>query len=135
MRSRASSPTRSPPCTIARGPRDAMIVTTPREFRAAYSPERFPATSKPTARAAFLVAPTGFSLAQESASDNRYMAMQERVDAVKASAEHAELAARLRECLPTIVFPGDARTPDAVFPNNVFATVPGKLIVGAMRHR
>ncbi len=26
------------------------------------------------------------------------------------------------------------RTPDAVFPNNVFATAPGRLIVGRMRH-
>ncbi|HEX3895041.1 MAG TPA: arginine deiminase-related protein [Rudaea sp.] len=111
-----------------------MIVTTARDFLAAYSPERFPPTSPPTARAAFLVAPTGFSLAQESAGDNRYMAMQECVDAAKALAEHAELAARLRECVPTIVFPGDPQTPDAVFPNNAFGTVPGKLIVGAMRH-
>ena len=60
--------------------------------------------------------------------------MQERADASRALVEHAELAAHLRECLPTIVFPGDAQTPDAVFPNNVFATVAGKLIVGAMRH-
>jgi hypothetical protein len=111
-----------------------MIVITAKDFLAAYSPERFPPTSPPTARAAFLVAPTGFSLARESAGDNRYMAMQDCVDAAKALAEHAELAACLRECLPTIVFPGDARTPDAVFPNNAFGTVPGKLIVGAMRH-
>jgi hypothetical protein len=111
-----------------------VIVTTARDFLAAYSPERFPPTAPPTARAAFLVSPTGFSLAQESAGDNRYMAMQDCVDAAKALAEHAELAARLRECVPTIVFPGDARTPDAVFPNNAFGTVPGKLIVGAMRH-
>jgi len=32
------------------------------------------------------------------------------------------------------VFPGDPATPDAVFPNNVFATAPGRAIVGAMRH-
>ena len=111
-----------------------MIVTTAKDFLAAYSSERFPPTAPPTARAAFLVSPTGFSLAQESAGDNRYMAMQDCVDAAKALAEHAELATRLRECIPTIVFPGDARTPDAVFPNNAFGTVPGKLIVGAMRH-
>jgi hypothetical protein len=111
-----------------------MIVTTARDFHSAYSPERFPATAPSTARAAFLVSPTGFSLARESATDNHYMAMQECVDASAALTEHAELAARLRECLPTIVFPGDPQTPDAVFPNNVFGTVAGKLIVGAMRH-
>ena len=111
-----------------------MIVTSAAEFLSAYSPERFPAIAPPTARAAFLVAPHGFSLAAESATDNRYMRMEQRTDALRALAQHAELASALRACVPTIVFPGDAETPDAVFPNNVFATVPGRLIVGAMRH-
>lgn len=111
-----------------------MIVTTPAEFLAAYSPERFPLQAAATARAAFLVAPHGFSLAAESATDNRYMAMHENADSLRALAEHAALAAELRSCLPTIVFPGDPSTPDAVFPNNVFASAPGRLIVGAMRH-
>jgi len=111
-----------------------VIVTTSTEFLAAYSPERFPAQGAATARAAFLVAPHGFSLAAESATDNCYMATHENPDSLRALAEHAVLAAELRTCLPTIVFPGDASTPDAVFPNNVFASAPGWLIVGAMRH-
>ena len=111
-----------------------MVVFGAREFLDAYSPDRFPATHSSTARAAFLVSPTGFSLAAESATDNRYMAMRERASAERALVEHAELAAALRTCLPTIVFPGDPSTPDAVFPNNVFGTTPGRLIVGAMRH-
>lgn len=111
-----------------------MIVYSAREFLDAYSPERFPAAYTATARAAFLVSPIEFSLAAESATDNRYMAMQERASAERALVEHAELAAALRTCLPTIVFPGDPATPDAVFPNNVFGTMQGKLIVGAMRH-
>jgi hypothetical protein len=111
-----------------------VIVTTPAEFRAAYSPERFPPSAPATARAAFLVAPHGFALAEESASDNRYMQMSAQADATRALAEHAALAAALRDSVPTIVFPGDASTPDAVFPNNVFASAPGRLIVGAMRH-
>jgi hypothetical protein len=111
-----------------------MIVTTPAQFLSAYSPERFAPTLPATARAAFLVAPHGFSLAHESASDNRYMAMQSGADAARALIEHAALAAALRTCVPTVVFPGDPATPDAVFPNNVFATVPGRAIVGAMRH-
>ena len=111
-----------------------MIVTTPSDFLAAYSPERFPATQAATARAAFLVAPHGFALAAESASDNRYMAMTQSADSLRALGEHAALAAQLHECLPTVVFPGDAQTPDAVFPNNVFGSAPGRLIVGAMRH-
>ena len=111
-----------------------MIVTSPAEFLAAYSPQRFPLHSAATARAAFLVAPHGFALAAESATDNRYMAMDENADPLRALAEHAALAAALRTCVPTIVFPGDPSTPDAVFPNNVFASAPGRLIVGAMRH-
>ena len=111
-----------------------MIVTTPAEFRAAYSPERYPATAPATARGAFLVTPVDFKLAAESAKDNVYMAMRERVDAARALSEHAALASALRELLPTVTFPGDALTPDALFPNNVFATTPGRLIVGAMRH-
>lgn len=111
-----------------------MIVTSPAEFLAAWSAQRFPAEAPATARAAFLVAPHGFALAEESATDNRYMAMTQATDSPRALGEHAALAAQLRECLPTIVFPGDARTPDAVFPNNVFGSAPGRLIVGAMRH-
>ena len=111
-----------------------MIVTTPAEFRAAYSPERFPLHEAATARAAFLVSPHGFALAEESASDNRYMLMDEETDGARALGEHAALAAALRGSVPTLVFPGDPNTPDAVFPNNVFGCAPGRLIVGAMRH-
>lgn len=117
-----------------------MIVTTPADFLAAYSPERFPAVAPATARAAFLVAPLGFTLAEESARDNLYMANSSAAaqtastDAARALSEHAALASALRESVPVVVFPGDATMPDAVFPNNVFATTPGRLIVGAMRH-
>jgi hypothetical protein len=111
-----------------------MIVYSAAEFLAAYSPDRFPATAPATARAAFLVAPNAFSLAEESARDNRYMAMGDGVDPVRAANQHGNLAAALRDSVPTIVFPGDAATPDAIFPNNVFATVPGRAIVGGMRH-
>lgn len=87
-----------------------------------------------TARAAFLVAPEGFARAGESASDNRYMAAAAAFDASRALAEHRGLHGALSGTLPTICFPGDAATPDALYPNNVFATVPGRLVVGRMRH-
>lgn len=87
-----------------------------------------------TARAAFLVAPDGFGLAAESASDNRYMAAADAFDAGRASAEHRALQRALSSELPTICFAGDPNTPDAVFPNNVFATAPGRVIIGRMRH-
>jgi len=87
-----------------------------------------------TAKAAFLVAPDGFARADQSAQDNRYMAGADAFDAARASAEHRELQRALSQSLPTICFPGDPDAPDALFPNNVFATAPGKLIVGRMRH-
>lgn len=97
-----------------------------------------------TARAAFLVAPDGFARAEQSAGDNRYMAQAADFDPGRASAQHRELQRRLSAVLPTICFAGDPDTPDALFPNNVFATgrpdaarQPGgapRYLVGRMRH-
>lgn len=87
-----------------------------------------------TAKAAFLVAPDGFARAEQSAGDNRYMADASAFDAARASAEHRQLQRALSQSLPTICFPGDPEAPDALFPNNVFATIPGRLLVGRMRH-
>ncbi|TBR36784.1 MULTISPECIES: arginine deiminase-related protein [Dyella] len=87
-----------------------------------------------TAQAAFLVSPAEFSLATESAQDNAYMAMQSSTDPLRALAQHAALAQALRTDLPVVTFPGHPATPDALFPNNVFATAPGTLVVGRMRH-
>ena len=87
-----------------------------------------------TAKAAFLVAPDGFVLAAESASDNRYMAEAAAFDAARASAQHRDLQRALSTELPVVCFAGDPATPDAVFPNNVFATAPGRSIIGRMRH-
>lgn len=88
----------------------------------------------PTARAAFLVAPDGFRLAGQSASDNRYMADAAAFDEARAAAEHRALQRALSGALPTISFAGDPEAPDGLFPNNVFATVPGRSLVGRMRH-
>jgi hypothetical protein len=86
-----------------------------------------------TARGAFFVRPDHFALAEESASDNRYMATG-GVDRECALREHEALVEAVERVIPTRVFPGLSDAPDAVFPNNVFATVPGKLMIGAMRH-
>ena len=86
-----------------------------------------------TARGAFFVRPDHFALAAESASDNRYMASG-GVDRELALRQHDALVDAVRRVIPTRVFPGLPAAPDAVFPNNVFATVPGKLMIGAMRH-
>ena len=87
-----------------------------------------------TARAAFLVAPDGFARAEQSASDNQYMAQAGAFDAAGAMAQHRGLHRGLASELPVMCFPGSPDTPDALFPNNVFATAPGRLIVGRMRH-
>lgn len=97
-----------------------------------------------TARAAFLVAPDGFALAEQSAADNRYMADADAFDAGRACAQHRELQRALSQVLPVICFAGDPQTPDALFPNNVFATArpdaradpdgQPRYVVGRMRH-
>ncbi|HEX5664977.1 MAG TPA: arginine deiminase-related protein [Xanthomonadaceae bacterium] len=88
----------------------------------------------PTARAAFLVAPEGFALATESARDNRYMASAADFEPARAMAQHRQLHRALSAQLPVVGFAGDPDAPDGLFPNNVFATAPGRLIVGRMRH-
>ncbi|MEO5565493.1 MAG: arginine deiminase-related protein [Luteimonas sp.] len=91
-----------------------------------------------TARAAFLVAPDGFALAEQSAADNHYMAAASAFNPERAQAQHRNLHRALSQVLPTICFAGDPETPDAVFPNNVFATarIDGKprYVVARMRH-
>lgn len=87
-----------------------------------------------TARAAFLVAPDGFALAEQSAQDNAYMADAAAFDAQRASLQHRDLQRAITAVLPTVCFAGDPATPDAVFPNNVFGTAPGRYILGRMRH-
>ncbi|HEX7370113.1 MAG TPA: arginine deiminase-related protein [Rhodanobacteraceae bacterium] len=87
-----------------------------------------------TARAAFLVAPAADELAAESARDNRYMQIGEAFDVQRARTQHAALAQALRDDIPVVTFPGDPATPDAMFPNNVYATAPGRVIVARMRH-
>lgn len=99
--------------------------------------EAAPADAASCARSAFLVTPEGFSIAAESRLDNVYMAA-DGVDAERALRQHRQLQRALSASLPVIAFPGDADTPDAVFPNNVFATVRdargGRLLIGRMRH-
>ncbi|MGA8279019.1 MAG: arginine deiminase-related protein [Rhodanobacteraceae bacterium] len=109
-----------------------MIVDDPRQFLDCYA--RLAPRKPATARAAFLVSPLDFSLADESAQDNRYMVRAAAPDPVCALREHATLAHRLRDDLPIVTFPGDPVCPDGVFPNNAFATIAGCLIIGRMQH-
>lgn len=111
-----------------------MIVTDPQAFLDAVKSLALKPELPAVASAAFMVSPIDFSLASESASDNHYMALGCQPDPLRALAEHAELARRLGEDVPVVTFPGDPEAMDGVFPNNVFATVPGRLIIGHMRH-
>ncbi len=109
-----------------------MITRDPRAFLALAQTLR-PDVGPATARGVFLVSPDGFARADESARDNIYMA-PDGFDATAALAEHRALHQALSAQLPVVAFAGAAATPDALFPNNVFATAPGRVIVGRMRH-
>lgn len=111
-----------------------MLVTAPSAFLSACAQLPPHADGRATAKAAFLVAPAASGLAMESARDNRYMRTDGGFDAQRALAQHVALALALRADIPVITFPGDPVTPDAMFPNNVFATAPGRLIIGKMRY-
>ena len=110
------------------------MITRDVEAFAAFARGCAPDFGAATAKAAFLVAPDGFARADESAADNRYMAGAGAFDAGCAMREHHALQVALSGELPVVCFAGRADTPDALFPNNVFATVPGRLLVGRMRH-
>lgn len=88
-------------------------------------------------RAVFLVTPDGFRIDAESASDNVYMNLG-AADPGRAMGQHHALLAAISADRPAIAFPGAVDTPDAVFPNNVFATARvagrGRVMVGHMRH-
>lgn len=86
------------------------------------------------AKSVFLISPDGFRLSEQSATDNRYMRLEQPTDALVAMSEHHALQLEISKVCPVICFPGAQSTPDAVFPNNVFATTPGRLIIGHMRH-
>lgn len=109
-----------------------MFTTSAQEFLHHFP--TLPASAPATARAAFLLAPSSFALAEQSAGDNQYMDLRNIPDATGALLQHAALAEALRADVPVITFPGDADNPDGVFPNNAFATAPGKLVIGRMRH-
>ena len=109
-----------------------MITDSPEEFLRAFADLQPLAPA--CAEAAFLVRPAQFVLATESAQDNSYMAINQQIDAQDAATQHAALAEALAADVPITVFEGEYGAPDAMFPNNVFATTPERLIVGRMRY-
>ena len=112
-----------------------MIVTTPDDFRRQIKAGWLKSDSPPVPRACFLVEPSGFRLSRQSARDNIYMDLSVAVDPDRALDQHRRLSERITACgIPAVRFPGHATTPDELFPNNVFGTIPGRSIIGAMLH-
>lgn len=112
-----------------------VIVRTPEEFRRQLASGRFKEDRAAVPRAVFLVEPSGFRISLESARDNEYMDIGADVDPQRALEQHRNLSECISACgIPLVRFPGKPQTPDDVFPNNVFATAPGRLIIGAMLH-
>lgn len=112
-----------------------MIVRTPAEFREQIATGSLIGDGPVAPRAVFLVEPSGFRLSEQTARDNEYMDLEIEVDSERALDQHRQLSERIASCgIPLVRFPGKPETPDDVFPNNVFATAPGRFIVGAMLH-
>lgn len=112
-----------------------MIVTSAEEFRRELAAGWLQADAAAVPRAVFLVEPADFRLSRQAASDNAYMDLTVGVNPSLALAQHRALSEAIAACgIPVIRFPGRAENPDDLFPNNVFATVPGRFIVGSMRH-
>ena len=86
-----------------------------------------------TARAAFLVEPAGLARTA-CAADNRYTAAATAFEPARAARQHRDLQRALSTVVPTVCFAGDPATPDDLFPNNVFGSVAGRLVVGRMHH-
>jgi hypothetical protein len=112
-----------------------MIVRSPQEFLKQLKKKAWPTDSPAFARAVMMVEPANFSVSAESAIDNHYMNLDDGVDARLALRQSHELANLLAEQgIEVVTFPGDPNTPDAIFPNNVFACSSDHLIIGHMLH-
>ncbi|MEE3198652.1 MAG: arginine deiminase-related protein [Planctomycetota bacterium] len=114
----------------------AVITTKAEHFLEAVKPGTDGKTpGRAVMKAALLVSPEGFRLSRESAADNAYMKPGLPLDLGQAARQHAALATKLEELGVTVhLFDGIDGQDDGVFPNNVFATVSGRAVVGSMRH-
>ena len=112
-----------------------MITRDPQVILTAVRNGQFQANAPASPRGVFMVEPNNFRLNEESARDNPYMDLRASIDPDRALEQYIDLLALIREVgIPVKSFTGDARTPDDIFPNNVFGTAPGRFIVGRMLH-
>ena len=112
-----------------------MIARTPASFLEHFRAHSWEADLPALPKGVFMVEPEAFYVDAESAADNPYMNLAQPADPNRALAQSRALQAQIRAAgIPVKVFPGDAAAPDGIFPNNAFATTPGQLLVGSMRH-
>lgn len=112
-----------------------MIVEHANDFISALEANIFAADSPSVPNAVLMVRPEKFHVGKETALDNQYMNLAGHADPERAASQFRGLVELIRKCgTEVLVFPGNSRTPDDVFPNNVFAAVPGQLIIGSMRY-
>lgn len=112
-----------------------MIVNCPEDFLAELNRGGYEAEGPVPAKAVLMVEPTGFSISAQSATDNQYMNAGDSADAGRALEQFNNLVDLISsQGIEVVVFPGDPDTPDALFPNNVFATTRDRLIIGRMLH-
>ena len=112
-----------------------MIVNRPDDFLYELKRGAFPAEGPACAKAVLMVEPADFSVSTESATDNHYMNLTDAADAQRALEQARGLAELIsKQGIEVVRFPGDPDTPDAIFPNNVFATTNDHFIIGHMLH-
>lgn len=110
-----------------------MIVNNPQDFLHQMRTSDYPATAPAFARSVMMVEPVDFSVATESAVDNHYMNLDDETDAELALIQSRDLANLVAaQGIDVVTFPGDPQTPDAIFPNNIFASTRERLIIGHM---
>jgi hypothetical protein len=112
-----------------------MITRDAAGFLDNYRAGDFPADAPAIPKGIFMVEPEAFQVNPESAADNVYLDLNNLADPERALAQSRELVSAIRnKGIEVKVFPGDSKATDGVFPNNAFATIPERLIVGSMWH-
>lgn len=86
-------------------------------------------------KAVFMVGADAFGISPYAAKDNSYIDPDQSTNIELASRQARTVAQQMAQLgVPVIQFPGLKGMPDAVFPNNVFAPLGTRLLIGSMRH-
>jgi hypothetical protein len=75
-----------------------MIVKTAQDFTQVVNQIDYPIKQAGAMKAAFMVSPVGFSLDEQTASDNLYMQMDQQTDADLAVVQQMNLARKNTDC-------------------------------------